>query len=94
MYVCMLCSRGKNPVSHATLSVRGSTVRSWILPESLNLDALLVDDTSNKKSQAAAAIAASKGGVTGMGRGGGGGGTGMGRGRGRGRGRGGGGGRR
>lgn len=41
-------SRGKNPVSYATLSVRGSTMRSWLLPESLNLDALLVDDSPKK----------------------------------------------
>jgi small nuclear ribonucleoprotein D1 len=41
----MTYSRGKNPVSYSTLSVRGSTMRSWLLPESLNLDALLVDDT-------------------------------------------------
>ena len=70
-------------MSHATLSVRGSTVRSWILPEALNVDALLVDDTP-KKSQSAAAIKS-------MGRGGGGGlapGSSGGRGRGRGRGRG------
>ncbi|KAL7531346.1 hypothetical protein ACHAWF_003730, partial [Thalassiosira exigua] len=37
--------RGKNPVSFATLSVRGSTVRAWLLPDGLNLDALLVEDT-------------------------------------------------
>ena len=37
--------KGKNPVSYATLSVRGSTVRAWLLPDSLNLDALLVEDT-------------------------------------------------
>ena len=37
--------RGKNPVSYATLSVRGSTVRAWLLPDGLNLDALLVEDT-------------------------------------------------
>lgn len=36
--------RGKNPVSYATLSVRGSTVRAWLLPDGLNLDALLVED--------------------------------------------------
>ena len=35
---------------YATLSVRGSTVRAWLLPESLNLDALLVEDP--KKSVA------------------------------------------
>jgi len=38
-------TRGKNPVSHATLSVRGSTIRAFLLPDALNLDALLVDDT-------------------------------------------------
>lgn len=41
-----LTARGKNPVSYATLSVRGSTVRDWILPDGLNLDALLVEDAS------------------------------------------------
>lgn len=35
--------RGKAPKSYSTLSVRGSTMRAWLLPESLNLDALLVD---------------------------------------------------
>ena len=35
--------RGKSPKSYSTLSVRGSTMRAWLLPESLNLDALLVD---------------------------------------------------
>ena len=42
-----LTARGKNPVSYATLSVRGSTVRAWLLPDGLNLDALLVEE--NKK---------------------------------------------
>eukprot|EP00562_Extubocellulus_spinifer_P015670 CAMPEP_0178573694 /NCGR_PEP_ID=MMETSP0697-20121206/18917_1 /TAXON_ID=265572 /ORGANISM="Extubocellulus spinifer, Strain CCMP396" /LENGTH=172 /DNA_ID=CAMNT_0020208555 /DNA_START=99 /DNA_END=618 /DNA_ORIENTATION=- len=46
--------RGKNPVSYSTLSVRGSTVRSWILPDSLNLDALLVDDAPKAPRTAAA----------------------------------------
>jgi len=36
--------RGKNPVSYSTLSVRGNTIRAWLLPDSLNLDALLVED--------------------------------------------------
>jgi small nuclear ribonucleoprotein D1 len=40
-----LTARGKNPVSYATLSVRGSTVRAWLLPDGLNLDALLVEET-------------------------------------------------
>ncbi|VEU45076.1 unnamed protein product [Pseudo-nitzschia multistriata] len=42
--------RGKNPTSYSTLSVRGSTMRAWLLPESLNLDALLVDDTPKKNT--------------------------------------------
>ena len=41
-------SRGKNPVAYATLSVRGSTMRAWLLPESLNLDALLVEEAPVK----------------------------------------------
>merc|ERR1719297_353395 len=40
-----LTTKGKNPVSYATLSVRGSTIRAFLLPDALNLDALLVDDT-------------------------------------------------
>ena len=43
--------RGKNPVSFATLSVRGSTVRAWLLPDGLNLDALLVEDTPKVRSK-------------------------------------------
>ena len=37
--------KGKNPVSLDTLSIRGSNIRYYILPDSLNLDTLLVDDT-------------------------------------------------
>mmetsp|Transcript_15752 Transcript_15752/g.43515 ORF Transcript_15752/g.43515 Transcript_15752/m.43515 type:complete len:115 (+) Transcript_15752:373-717(+) len=58
--------RGKNPVSFATLSVRGSTMRCWLLPESLNLDALLVDDTPKKTL---APKSAAVGGAMGRGRG-------------------------
>ena len=31
-------------MSYSTLSIRGNTIRAWILPDSLNLDALLVED--------------------------------------------------
>ena len=41
--------RGKAPKTIQVLSVRGSTMRAWLLPESLNLDALLVDEPSNKE---------------------------------------------
>lgn len=87
----MYTRRGKNPVSYSTLSVRGSTIRSWILPESLNLDALLVDDTAATKKGGVGNTGRGSGvggsggdGPGGMGRGRGGGGGGGGRGRGRG----------
>lgn len=38
-----LIAKGKNPVSLDHLSVRGNTIRYYILPDSLNLDTLLVD---------------------------------------------------
>lgn len=86
-FLLLITRRGKNPVSYSTLSVRGSTIRSWILPESLNLDALLVDDSLSNKKGGMGAPAAGLGGSagaagSGMGRGRGGG-TGRGRGRGR-----------
>jgi len=62
--------RGKNPVSHATLSIRGSTVRCWILPDSLNLDALLIDDTPKQIQRAAPAGGPGAGRGRGRGRGG------------------------
>jgi hypothetical protein len=62
--------RGKNPVSYATLSLRGSTMRSWILPESLNLDALLVDDAPTKTKTVVDAAGAGRGRGRGRGRGG------------------------
>ena len=37
--------KGKNPVSHDFLSIRGNNIRYYILPDSLNLDTLLIDDT-------------------------------------------------
>eukprot|EP00565_Helicotheca_tamesis_P000101 CAMPEP_0185735244 /NCGR_PEP_ID=MMETSP1171-20130828/24692_1 /TAXON_ID=374046 /ORGANISM="Helicotheca tamensis, Strain CCMP826" /LENGTH=89 /DNA_ID=CAMNT_0028405467 /DNA_START=164 /DNA_END=433 /DNA_ORIENTATION=- len=72
--------KGKNPVSYATLSVRGSTIRAWLLPDSLNLDALLVDDTP-KNVQKPGAVGPGGPGGGGMGRGRGRGRGGMGRGR-------------
>ena len=41
--------KGKNPVSMDHLSVRGNNIRYYILPDSLNLDTLLVDDTPKIK---------------------------------------------
>jgi hypothetical protein len=38
--------KGRDPVQLETLSVRGNTVRYYILPDSLPLDTLLVDDSA------------------------------------------------
>lgn len=38
-----LMPRGKNPMKIENMSVRGSTIRCYVLPDSLNLDTLLVD---------------------------------------------------
>lgn len=71
-----------------TINVRGSTIRYFILPDSLPLDTLLVDDAPKPKNKARRE--GDRGARGGGGRGGGGlrGGRGGGRGRGRGRGRG------
>jgi small nuclear ribonucleoprotein D1 len=70
--------RGQDPISLDTMNIRGSTIRYFILPDSLPLDTLLVDDAPKPKNKARKEAE----------RGGGGGGGGMGRGRGRGGGRG------
>jgi small nuclear ribonucleoprotein D1 len=44
-----LTLRGKNPVTLDHLSIRGNNIRYYILPDSLNLDTLLVDDTPRVK---------------------------------------------
>jgi small nuclear ribonucleoprotein D1 len=84
-----LVARGRNPVSLDAMSVRGSTVRYYALPDSLNLDTLLVDIDRPKQRPVRAPRAAGAGagggrGGRGGGRGRGGGGSG-GRGGGRGR---------
>lgn len=38
-----LMPRGRSPINVDQMSVRGSTIRYYILPDSLNLDTLLVD---------------------------------------------------
>jgi len=68
--------KGKDPVQLETLSIRGNNIRYFILPESLPLDTLLVDDEPKRRG--------GDRGARGRGRGGGGGGARGGRGRGRG----------
>lgn len=43
--------KGRNPVHLESLSVRGNNIRYYILPDTLNLDTLLVDDTPRPKSK-------------------------------------------
>ena len=50
--VVKFVAKGKNPVTLDQSTVRGNTIRNVILPESLNLDTLLVDDTPKVKVKA------------------------------------------
>ena len=75
--------KGKNPVSYDTLSVRGNMIRLYILPDGLNLDALLVEDKLSKvqSTKPGEKVTPAAGGAGGRGRGRGRGGGGRGRGR-------------
>lgn len=44
--------KGRDPISLDTINIRGSTIRNCILPDSLPLDTLLVDDTPKPKNKA------------------------------------------
>ena len=41
--------KGKNPVPMEHLTIRGNTIRYVLLPDHLNLDTLLIDDTPKQK---------------------------------------------
>ena len=43
--------KGREPLSLDTLSIRGNNTRYWILPDSLPLDMLLVDDAPKPKAK-------------------------------------------
>lgn len=77
-----LTTRNREPVSLDSISLRGNNIRFWILPDSLPLDTLLVDDAPKPKGKRKDDKGARGG------RGGRGGDRGRPRGRGRGRGRG------
>ena len=76
-----LTVKGRNPQTLDHLSIRGNTIRYYILPESLNLDALLVDDAPTRRVNKLPKEDGAGGGAAG------GGAAGRGRGRGRGRGK-------
>ena len=44
-----LTLKGKEPQNLDTLSIRGNNIRYYILPDTLNLDTLLVDDAPKNK---------------------------------------------
>jgi small nuclear ribonucleoprotein D1 len=78
--------KGRDPISLDTINVRGSTIRNLILPDSLPLDTLLVDDAPKPKNKARKETDRGRGGGRGGGPRGRGGRGGPPRGRGRGRG--------
>ena len=59
-----LTVKSRNPVSMDHLTLRGNTIRYFILPDSLPLDTLLIDDTPRMKasSKDARSMVASRGG--------------------------------
>ncbi|TPX48976.1 hypothetical protein SeMB42_g00960 [Synchytrium endobioticum] len=78
--------KNKEPTQLDTLSIRGSNIRFFILPDSLPLDTLLIDDSPKAKTKKKDAATRGRGrgrggprGRGGGGRGGGGGGGGRGR---------------
>ncbi|KAL8963439.1 MAG: hypothetical protein Q9193_000292 [Seirophora villosa] len=83
-----MTQKGRDPISLDTINIRGSTIRYYILPDSLPLDTLLIDDAPKPKNKARKEQAdrGTRGGRGGRGRGRGGGGFRGGRGRGGGRG--------
>ncbi|MCJ1406213.1 mRNA splicing protein smd1 [Ptychographa xylographoides] len=71
--------RGRDPIALDTINIRGSTIRYYILPDSLPLDRLLIDDAPKPKNKARkeatdrGGARGGRGGPRGRGRGGGGG---------------------
>ncbi|XP_073973880.1 small ribonucleoprotein particle protein SmD1 [Rhodnius prolixus] len=72
--------KNRDPIQLDTLSIRGNNIRYYILPDSLPLETLLIDDTPKAKSKKRDS---GRGGGAPRGRGRGRGGRGRGRGRGR-----------
>ena len=59
--------RNRNPQSLDSLSIRGSNIRYYILPDSLPLDTLLVDDAPKPKKKKEGAAARGRGAERGRG---------------------------
>lgn len=73
-----MTARGRDPIALDTINLRGSTIRYFILPDSLPLDTLLIDDAPKPKNKARKEAVekvggrGGRGGPRGRGRGGGG----------------------
>jgi len=65
-----MTQRGRDPIALDTINLRGSTIRYFILPDSLPLDTLLIDDAPKPKNKARKEVVGDRGGARG-GRGGG-----------------------
>ncbi|KAL7714525.1 Small nuclear ribonucleoprotein Sm D1 [Entamoeba marina] len=52
--------KNKNPINFDQITIRGMNIRNIILPETLNLDTLLVDTTAKAKIKAAVKTTFSK----------------------------------
>ncbi|CZR50560.1 probable small nuclear ribonucleoprotein Sm D1 [Phialocephala subalpina] len=65
-----MTQRGRDPISLDTINLRGSTIRYYILPDSLPLDTLLIDDAPKPKNKARKEVADRGGARGGRGRGG------------------------
>ena len=46
-----LTIKNKEPISFDTITIRGNNIRYFILPDSLPLDTLLIDDTPRAKAK-------------------------------------------
>lgn len=64
-----MTAKNKEPQSLETLSVRGNNIRYYILPDALNLDNMLVDDTPKARTKRPAAATARGKSTRGRGRG-------------------------
>ncbi|CRK41703.1 hypothetical protein BN1708_008532, partial [Verticillium longisporum] len=50
--IVKMTTKGQDPIALDTMNIRGSTIRYFILPDSLPLDTLLVDDAPKPKNKA------------------------------------------
>ncbi|PWY70946.1 Sm-like ribonucleo protein [Aspergillus heteromorphus CBS 117.55] len=52
-----MTTKGRDPIPLDTINIRGSTIRYFVLPDSLPLDTLLIDDTPKPKNKARKEVA-------------------------------------